>query len=624
MTQRRSKFYFGRGALACAAIVLFVGCVAAARAQQKSSGQVQPKQLSGPLAEAQTALMNGNAQNAIEIVSDYLKAHPDDSAAHTLLGQAYAGTGQFDRAAEEFQAALQTAPDNFVALAALAEIYEHGGAPDKAEPLLARAARASHGVPEIRMEWAMVLAQLHKYKDAESALAGLAPPTNSDERLTFYRLKASVALGLGDASGAAADMEKALALKTGDAGLTLATAVAELQAKHAKRAATLAEPIYAATHDPKAGLLCLEAELDAQQDFQQTLKLLDATQLAAADELEFRQRLAALLISYEEYAASIEELQAVARLDPSRADLQYNLALAEFRAGRLDEAVKSAEECKNLGDDADLEDLIGDIQEARGDNLDAVKSYQAAVALAPNEEKYRLSLAVELIRHSNLDVARTVLKQAEEARPNSWRIELALGMVEYFAGTDEEATRYLLHATELAPSPEEALRYLGDVQIDRASAPDPAAVSKLCEYSDQQPRDGRMQYYCGAAIFRRDYIASDKSHADEILKRLRASEALSPKDAETHCQLGKTYRWLERWPEALTESKTCARLDPDSADAHYRLAQIYQHTGQRELSQNEMKLYESASNKATDENARRQAKMKTFTITMQNESQEQK
>jgi hypothetical protein len=33
-----------------------------------------------------------------------------------------------------------------------------------------------------------------------------------------------------------------------------------------------------------------------------------------------------------------------------------------------------------------LEDLLGDIQEARGDNLAAVRSYQAAVALAPNDE----------------------------------------------------------------------------------------------------------------------------------------------------------------------------------------------------------------------------------------------
>src|SRR6202030_2644885 len=113
----------------------------------------------------------------------------------------------------------------------------------------------------------------------------------------------------------------------------------------------------------------------------------------------------------------------------SRADLQFNLALAQFRAGRLDDALASVEKCKELGDDADLQDPAGDIQEARGDSLAAVKSYQAAVVLARGEEKYRLSMAVELIRHSNFDAAKTVLKQAEESQPKSWRIELTLGMV---------------------------------------------------------------------------------------------------------------------------------------------------------------------------------------------------
>ena len=79
-------------------------------------------------------------------------------------------------------------------------------------------------------------------------------------------------------------------------------------------------------------------------------------------------------------------------------------------------------------------------------NLSAVKSYQAAVALAPNEESYRISLALELIRHKSFEPARVVLEQAEQSRPDSWRVQVALGMVEYFAGSAEDATRTLLKA----------------------------------------------------------------------------------------------------------------------------------------------------------------------------------
>jgi tetratricopeptide (TPR) repeat protein len=594
--------------------------------QNPSSPQAHSGQSTGPLAEAQLDLVHGDPEGAIRILSDYLQTHSRNAAARTMLGQAYASTGQSDRAEQEFSKVLKSAPDNYIALAALGELYVGENEPEKAEPILARAAKASGGVPEIRTEWAVVLARLHKYKEAQSALAGVSPPNNPDQRIGFHRLKASVALGLGNPSAAAPEMEKALALKPDDPSLALATAATELQSRNWKRAADLAEPVFSQTSNPQAGLICLEAELEEHADFHHTLELLRAEDLPFTEQLAFRQRLAQLLISHGQFPESIEELQAAAQLDPSRADLEFDLALAQYRAGRLDDAAQTAEKCKEVGDTAEIEDLLGDIEEARSDNLTAVKSYQAAVELAPNEEKYRLSLALELIRHSNLDAARVVLKQAEELQPSSWRIELALGMVEFLGGTDDEATRYLMRAAELSPQPKPEFKYLGDVQLARASAPDAAAVAKLCEYSDQTPSDGETQYYCGAVLFRRDYITNNKSHADEILKRLNASVSLLPKNAgaESHCQLGKAYRWLDRWQEALTESKTCARLDPDSADAHYRLAQIYQHMGQPELSAQEMKLHESASMRVADENAQRLATMKTFIYTIQNASPDDK
>ena len=612
-----------RFTLVLAASFLFCFTPGVAALQNPSSTRPRPSQSNGPLAEAQALLARGKAEDAIRILIGHLQTYPADTSARTLLGQAYSGIGQDDRAAEELQTVLQTAPDNAIALAGLGEIYARGGQAEKAEPLLAHAARVSHA-PQIRTEWAVILAHLHEYKEAQSALAGLSPPSGREESIRFHRLKASVALGLGNAPGAATEMEAAMVLSPTDNALILATAVAESQAKNWKRAARLAEPLFSSTHDPQTGLICLEAELETHADFHQTLEALRATQLPASEQLTFRQRLAEVLISHGEYSESIQDLEAAASLDPGRADLQYNRALAQFRAGRLDDAAQSVEKCKELGDDADLEDLAGDIQEARGDSLAAAKSYQAAVLLAPDEEKYRLSLAVELIRHENFDAARVVLKQAEESQPKSWRIELTLGMVEYFGGTDEEATKYLLHAADLAPESQTALQYLGDIQMDRPSAPDAAAIARLCEEADRQPKNGLMQYYCGGVLFRRDYSAGDNSHAEEFLRRLRTAARLLPNDASPHCQLGKTDRWLEHWQEALSESETCARLNPDSAEAHFRLAQIYQHMGEAEKRKKEMELYEAASLRVADENARRAATMKTFIYTLQNEAGERK
>ena len=186
------------------------------------------------------------------------------------------------------------------------------------------------------MEWAVVLARLHKYKEAQTALAGLSPPAKPEERIEFYRLKASVALGLGNAAAAASEMENALVLKPTDSGLAMATAAAELQSEHWQRAANLAEPVFSRTRDLQTGLILLEAQLGMHGDFHQTLELLRSTQLNSEDELFLLQRMAELLISHDEYSESIEELKRATELDSSRADLQFNLALAQFRAGHAD------------------------------------------------------------------------------------------------------------------------------------------------------------------------------------------------------------------------------------------------------------------------------------------------
>ncbi|HEX8882509.1 MAG TPA: tetratricopeptide repeat protein [Candidatus Acidoferrum sp.] len=590
-------------------------------AQGQASRQTSRKEAAPALAEAQTSLTHGDSQGAIRILSDHLQIQPGDSSARLMLGQAYAMAGQIDLAESELHKVLKVAPENYVALAALGEIYERTGQPEKAEAMLARAAKAGNGRPEIRLEWAIVLARLHRYKESQSALAGLAPPAEAGNRIAFYRLKASVASGLGNSVAAASEMEKALALQPQDPALLLATAAAQLQRKNWQRAAELANVVFTQRGDPSAGLLELEATLGSQGDFHQVLEQLRNTAVPQPEEVAFLQRLAELLIANGHVSESIDELKRAAELAPARADLFFNLGLAQFKAGQLDGALNSAEKSRALTDTAEVEDLIGDIQEERGDNLMAVESYQEAVKLAPAEEKYRISLAVELMQHQGFDAAKVVLQQAEESHPKSWRIQLALGMVEHFTGSDAKASSILIHAADLAPDPDLALTFLGDIQVSQTSVPDSAAVDHICRYSDDHPKNGKMQLDCGALLFEQDYIAGKHTHVDDVVKRLRVAAEILVDDPAPHCELAKVYRSMERWHEALPEAERCARMDVNSAEAHYRLAQIYRRLGSLEKSQQEMKLYEAASERQADENKRRDETIKAFAYTIRKETQ---
>ena len=608
--------------VALAASLCVVACLSGISAQEHPATGVT--QSSSVIVQARSLLAAGNPVKATQILSGYVQAHPKDISARLLLADAYLVAQQADDAEEQYLAILQVAPDNYLALAGLGEIYERAGNSDKAESMLARAAKLSHGAPNIKTAWAAVLARMHRYNEASRALMGLSPPSSREQGVPFHRLKASVAAGLGDTDGAASEMEKALAISPDQTELQMATAAAEGQAKHWKRAEMLATPLFTRTHDAGLGLMLLEAQLATGDDISPTLEVLRKLTLPEPQEVVLRQRLAELLIAEGRFSEATEEIKRAVELEPSRGDLSFNLALAQFNAGRFDDALATAENTQKVAESAELEDLIGDIQEARGDNLSAVRNYQAAVTLAPNEEIYRLSLALDFIRHKSFEPARVVLKQAEELHPESWRVQVALGMVEYFAGTPENATRALLKAAELAPEPERALRYVGDVQMDQAAAPDPATLTRLCEYSDTHSKAGRIQFYCAALLFRRDYASNDRSHADEILRRLNAAAKVLPDDASPPCQLGKVYRWIERWPEALRESEACVRMAPNLPDGHYRLAQIYQHLGQQLQSEREMKVYEATSARMADENSRRDEAIKSFLYSIRNDTRDHK
>ena len=131
-----------------------------------------------------------------------------------------------------------------------------------------------------------------------------------------------------------------------------------------------------------------------------------------------------------------------------------------------------------------------------------------------------------------------------------------------------------------------------------------------------------MQFYCGALIFKRDHALGDKSHAEGILRRLHNATALSAQDAPAQCQIGEVYQWLGRWQDAVRASETCVRIDPELADGHYRLAQLYQHLGEQARAQQEMTLFQAASKRVADQNARRDETLKTFLYTIQKETPE--
>ncbi|HET7101435.1 MAG TPA: tetratricopeptide repeat protein, partial [Terriglobia bacterium] len=400
-----------------------------------------------------------------------------------------------------------------------------------------------------------------------------------------------------------------------DPALQLATGIVQARAGHASRAIELLGPIFRETRNLQAGLPLLDATLAAHRDDSQTLNAIRALAQNSKDELPVRLSLARILARHGLYGEAAKDFERASVLDPGQADLLYNLALARYRAGYLDGALQSAQEAKSIRDSASIEGLLGEIEEANGDSLAAVHSMQAAVALAPGNEEYRLSLGLELLKHETFKPALAVFEEGAQLFPESMRMRVALGLTFYFLEQYPRSIQTLAEAARLGKDASLPLEYLGRIQLQQIVKPDAGAVKQLCGYVDAHPGNGKLEAYCGALRVR---IARDQGHPPppEALNRLRQAAKLAPKDSTARCELGKALDRAHQWTEARRELEACARLDPNSVDAHYILAGIYHRLGLKELAAKEIQLHDQAVRNMVQDNARRDRTLEKFLFTM--------
>jgi tetratricopeptide (TPR) repeat protein len=432
---------------------------------------------------------------------------------------------------------------------------------------------------------ALQLAKAHRYKEAAAAIHGVPEPSDVQQRLTFLRVRASIESGLGNSRAAANDMEAAAKLAPQNAQLRAAAALARL-----------------------------EAQLDAHQDPAPSLKVLRTMEPPPGGELEVRLRTAEVLSGAHLYAESVADYSVAAKLAPDRADIFFNLALAHYYNGEWDAALENAKRAKALEDTGSTESLLGDIHEKRGDALDAVHSYQAAVSLEPNVEQHRLTLAAELLRHQTFDAAIVVLEQAANLFPESVHVRVLLGLAYYLVDRSADAVHTLLEATRLNDDNGLAVRYLSEITLLDTAAPDPLAVAKICAFANAHPASKTGNAFCGGVMLHAAQETGDDAHREEILRRLREATQVAPKESAARCQLGKALEWTQQWGEARTQLEACVQLTPESPEGHFHLARVYRRMGLNSLATQQTKLQEETAKAESAESVRRANTVSRFLV----------
>ena len=315
--------------------------------------------------------------------------------------------------------------------------------------------------------------------------------------------------------------------------------------------------------------------------------------------IAFHRLKAAIASGLGEAAPAAAEMRLALELAPGDPAVSLATATAELQASELDRA---AEHAHAAGNSAAAQELIAEIEEKRGNFVEAAKAYQAAVALAPDREEYRIALALELIEHQTFAPAIAVLEQSAPLFPKSARMRCLLGIARFANGDISSAIDALVEAVRLDPKLDPAHIYLSQIVLDSSAAPGQAALDALCDWNTT---------VCSALKLR---VAREKDDAALFDEAMGGLKRASSDNVLARCELARGYEWKGRWSEARSQAEACVRIDP-SPQNHFRLGRIYSQLGMAEPARREMEEYRQGLRKVTDETARRLSVIQGFQYT---------
>ena len=343
----------------------------------------------------------------------------------------------------------------------------------------------------------------------------------------------------------------------------------------------------------------LQAQLELKQDRQAaaTLALLDAL----FDKQDSgRTDLAAMLVNEGAYNLAIEQFQRMLEVQPESYELNYNLALAYHRAAKEDQAAALLTRLIELKENAELQNLLGDVEQSRGNKPRSRAAFFRAAELDPQNEEYRYDYAQSLVASSLLKEALEAFKKATQDFPGAVRMWLGWGATCYLTGDYAGAARTLLQAADVAPQDPHVYYLLGRA-FDAAGTLQDTIERRFSEYLASRPNDAWAEYLYGKILATRGQQLPSGNLSQARLHLERAI-ALDGRLSEAHAELGTVFEFANQLGPAREELERAIALDPKSSSAFYKLADVYRRTGEPERQRKALERFqELKANERADE-----------------------
>jgi tetratricopeptide (TPR) repeat protein len=305
---------------------------------------------------------------------------------------------------------------------------------------------------------------------------------------------------------------------------------------------------------------------------------------------EANHNLGELYAHMNKIAQAVPFLERAQQVNPSSYENGYDLSLAYLLTGRLRDARQLVRSLAKQKDTAELHNLLAEVEEKDGNFVAAVNEFEAAAHMDPSESNL-FDWASELLVHRTLEPAIEVFRQGTERHPDSARMAIGLGLAYYSLGKYDDAVKSLVRAADLNPSDPRGYPFLSRA-FDSSPSQANEVIERFRRFTEIEPHNGRAVYFYALSLWKAKRAQDPNVDLSQIESLLKQAIALDPNLAEAHLQLANLYSDQKKYPDSIPEYLKARSLNPDLADVHYRLAQAYVRTGEKDLAQEELRVYQ--------------------------------
>ena len=284
----------------------------------------------------------------------------------------------------------------------------------------------------------------------------------------------------------------------------------------------------------------------------------------------------------EKWRESVRWLTKASVLSPGSESIEYDLAWASMQAGQLESAKRLTDQMLTHNDAARLHNLLGAVEDRRGNYVEAAKEYHRAAEIDPSESNI-FDLATFLLQHKKyvgfLDDSIKFFRFGVTRFPRSSQMMVGLGVALYASNEYDEAVRVLCAAVDLDPTDRRPIQFLGRA---RRVSPELAAEvdRRLLGFTERYPENAAANYFYALSLWERGG-GEQGENLHTIERLLRKASLLAPGWYEPHYQLGVLWEAEKRYRDAIDEMQTAVKIDPEFFPAHFQLAVLYNRTGDK-------------------------------------------